>query len=73
MIEWGIFGIILFAFIILIVLFRLRKNKYLLGATLGILLMNLVLHSFESVHTTFMWSMIVASVMLIPQTSEKQL
>ncbi len=72
MIEWGIFGIILFAFIILIILFRLRKNKYLLGATLGILLMNLVLHSFESVHTVFMWSMIVASVMLIPQTSEKQ-
>jgi general stress protein CsbA len=67
MIEGGIFGALIFAIIILILLFQLRRNKYLVAATLGILLMNLVLHSFESVHTAFMWSMVVASCMLIPQ------
>lgn len=72
LIEGGIFGIFLFAIAILIILFQLRKNKYLFGATLGILLMNLVLHSFESVHTAFMWSMIVASVMFIPQVSKEE-
>jgi len=62
MIEGGILGVFLFGITILCILFWLRNNKYLLGATLGILLMNLVLHSFESVHTAFMWSIIVASI-----------
>lgn len=70
MIEGGIFGSCLFALLLLIILIWLRKNKYLLGATLGILLMNLVLHSFESVHTAFMWSIIMASVMALPQVTK---
>lgn len=67
MIEWWIFGSGLFVIIILLILWWLRNNKYLLGATLGILLMNLVLHSFESVHTAFIWSVIVAAIIGPPR------
>jgi hypothetical protein len=67
MIEGGIFGIILFLSILLLIVFKLKNYTYILGATLGILLMNLVLHSFESVHTVMIWSMIVASIMVIPK------
>jgi hypothetical protein len=72
MIEWGIMGALLFACIILIILFRLRINKYLFGATCGMLLMNLVLHSFESVHTAYMWSILVAGIFVLYQSEKKQ-
>lgn len=71
MIEWGILASFLFACIILMILFWLRVNKYLFGATCGILLMNLVLHSFESVHTAYMWSIIVAAIFLLSQSEKK--
>ncbi len=71
MIEGGIVWILLFWSIILMVLWSLKKYKYLFAATLGMLLMNLVLHSFESVHTSLIWSVLVASTMMIPQITRK--
>lgn len=71
MIEGGVGGIVVFLSIMIIILYYLRDKKYLFAATLWMLLMNLVLHSFESVHTVFVWSSILASVMILPQVSQK--
>jgi uracil DNA glycosylase len=67
MIEGGIFGIVLFLSIFFLILLKLQDYKYILWATLGILLMNLVLHSFESVHTAIAWSTIIATIITVPQ------
>jgi hypothetical protein len=73
MIEGGVLGAILFAVILLSILAKLQKNKYILGATLGIYIMNLFLHSFESVHTAFIWSIVIAgSMMILQNNSEKE-
>lgn len=73
MIEGGIIWALLFGSIILMILWSLKKYKYLFAATLAMLLMNLVLHSFESVHTSLIWSIFVASTMMIPQKQNTHL
>jgi hypothetical protein len=73
MIEWGVVGILFFGCIMMMILFQLRIQKYLFGATCGMFLMNLVLHSFESVHTTYMWSIIVACIFILSQNGVQKI
>lgn len=40
-----------------------RKNKFIASSFLGVLVMNLVLHSFESIYISLMMFMIIGLVL----------
>ncbi len=59
LIEWGVFGFLAFlSIIVLLVLGLFRRHKIIIGMFIGILTMNMFLHTFES-------SLIALSVFLI--------
>lgn len=64
MIEGGIIGAAFFGLILLMLLWKTRKNRYMFGACLGVFIMNIFLHSFESVHSSFVLFTLLAA--LIP-------
>lgn len=69
LVEGGIIGCLLLISILTIILFRLKKNVYFFGAFVAVMLMNIFLHSFESVHTTLAFFLLLAG--LLPVQAKK--
>ena len=60
LVEGGFIGLFLFGLILVLIGLRLRKTPHILAIFLGVLVMNLVLHSFESVHSSFLLFIFIA-------------
>ena len=63
---------LLFVSVLGMLAWRTRNHVYIFGAFVGVLIMNIFLHSFESMHSSLLMFIFVAS--LIPlQFSDKKL
>ncbi len=71
LIESWLIGFLLFACTIIIFIRRLCSTPYMLVAFIGVLVMNVFLHSFESMHTSMILFLLVASL-LPPLSSIKK-
>lgn len=67
MIEGGIVGTVLFAALLLGMLWFARKNHYMSAGLVGVLVMNIFLHTFESVHSSFALFTLLAAVVAVPR------
>ena len=68
MIEGGIIGAAFFALVLLMLLWKTRSNRYMFCACLGVFIMNIFLHSFESVHSSFVLFTLLAGTMPVSDT-----
>lgn len=62
LIEGGILWFFFFLSIIVGILAQLRLSPYILAAFVGVLIMNIFLHSFESMHSSFALFIVLASL-----------
>lgn len=68
LVEGGIVGFLLFVAVLLIMLWNIRHSPYVFGAFLGVLVMNVFLHSFESMHSSLLLFIFLAA--LIPDNKQ---
>ena len=61
--EGGLVGGVLFVLILVLILWKIRKHPYIFAATAGVFAMNLVLHTFESVHSSLIWAALVGAIL----------
>lgn len=69
LIEWGLLWFFFFMSIMVMFLGKLRSSPYMLGAFVGVLMMNIFLHSFESMHSSFALFILLASVIRLHHPS----
>ena len=68
LVEGGVIGFILLVTVLLLILARLPRYQYLFGAFFAVILMNIFLHSFESVHTVLALFVFLAALLPIKKS-----
>ncbi len=69
LIESGILWFFFFLSILVILLGKLRSSPYVLASLVGVLMMNIFLHSFESMHSSFALFILCAALIAHKNTS----
>ncbi len=62
LVESGIIGLLLLLTVLLMIIWRVRTFPYVLWAFIGVLIMNIFLHSFESMHSSLILFILLSSL-----------